>query len=134
MKRYRHNPELYRDHFTGRGLPAFQGQRTHRGRGRGKRLLKKLKRVAVPLLKAGARAAAPHVSGITRTVATKAAKAAFGDNPAMQQVIGQVAGRVAEGVMGRALQKKRNQRGRGRRKRNGKLLTGRNIFDKNVDY
>ena len=129
MKRYRHNPELYRDHFTGRGLPAFQGRRTHRGRGRGRKLLKKLKRVAVPLLKAGARAAAPHVSGITRTVATRAAKAAFVDNPAMQQVIGQVAGRVAEGVMARTLQKKRNQRGRGRRKRNSKPLTGRNIFD-----
>ena len=129
MKRYKHNPELYRDHFMGRGLPAFQGRRTHRGRGRGRRLLKKLKRAAVPLLKAGAKAAAPHISGITRTVATTAAKAAFGNNPAMQQVIGQVAGQVAEGVMARTLQKKRNQRGRGRRKRNSKLLTGRNIFD-----
>ena len=129
MKRYKHNPELYRDHFMGRGLPAFQGRRTHRGRGRGRRLLKKLKRAAVPLLKAGVKAAAPQVSGITRTVATRAAKAAFGNNPAMQQVIGQVAGRVAEGVMARTLQKKRNQRGRGRRKRNSKLLTGRNIFD-----
>ena len=132
MKRYRHNLELYRDHFTGRGLPAFQGRRTQRGRGR--KLFKKLKRVAIPLLKAGARVAAPHVSGITRTVATRAAKAAFGNNPAMQQVIGQVAGRVAEGVMDRAVQKQRNQRGRGRRKRNGKLLTGRNIFDKHVNY
>ena len=129
MKRYRHNPELYRDHFVGRGLPAFQGRRTHRGRGRGRKLLKKLKRAAIPLLSAGVRAAAPHVSGLTRTVATRAAKAAFGDNPAMQQVIGQVAGRVAEGVMARTLHKKRNQGGRGRRKRNGKLLTGRNIFD-----
>ena len=129
MKRYKHNPELYRDHFMGRGLPAFQGRRTHRGRGRGRRLLKKLKRAAVPLLQAGAKAAAPHISGITRTVATRAAKAAFGTNPAMQQVIGQVAGQVAEGVMARTLQKKRNQRGRGRRKRNSKLLTGRNIFD-----
>ena len=129
MKRYRHNPELYRDHFVGRGLPAFQGRRTHRGRGRGRKLLKKLKRAAIPLLSAGVRAAAPHVSGLTRTVATRAAKAAFGDNPAMQQVIGQVAGRVAEGVMARTLQKKRNQGGRGRRKRNGKLLTGRNILD-----
>lgn len=128
MKRYSHNPELYRNHFTGRGLPAFQGRRMHRGRGRGKKLFKKLKRVAVPLLRAGATAAGPHVSRITRTVATRAAKAAFGDNPAMQQVIGQVAGRVADGVMHRALQKNRKQRGRGRSKPNSKLLTGRNIF------
>ena len=134
MKRYRHNPELYRDHFTGRGLPAFQGRRMHRGRGRGRKLLKKLKRVAVPLLKSGATAARPHVSSITRTVATKAARAAFGNNPAMQQVIGQVAGRVAEGVIDKALQKKRQQRGRGRRKANVELLTGRNIFVKDVTY
>lgn len=112
MKPYTHNPKLFRDHFVGQGLPAFKGARMQRGHGS---WISKLKRFAVPLLMAGATAAAPHVSKAVQKVATNAVRHVFPSNPAMQMVVGQAAGRVANGVVGKVgnaiLHKKRKRKG-----------------------
>ena len=108
MKPYKRNPALYRAHFAGGGaMPVFRGKRTQRGRGRMKKLLK---RYAVPLVKSGARAVAPHAKRLAGKAATSVAKQAFANSPAMQKIVGDVAGQVAEHVVSRAIQKKRTRR------------------------
>ena len=108
MKPYKRNPALYRAHFAGGGaMPVFRGKRTQRGRGRMKKLLK---RYAVPLVQSGVRAAAPHAKRLAGKVATSVAKQAFAGNPAMQRIVGDVAGQVAQHVVSRAIQKKRTRR------------------------
>ena len=109
MKPYVRNPALYRAHFAGGGMmPVFRGKRTQRGRGRVKKLLQKF---AVPLLKAGARAAAPHAGKIAKKVTKSVAKRAFVNNPAMQQIVGHVVDQVADGLVGRGgVQKKQTRR------------------------
>ena len=128
MKPYIHDPARFRAHFAGQGLPAFKGQRMQRGNGS---WVSKPKRYAVPLLIAGTKAAAPHVSRATSQVAANMMQQAFPNNPAMQRVVGNVAGRVTDQVMGAAtnamLQKK------GKRKTNARTnpirrATRRNLF------
>lgn len=129
MKRYVHNPALFRAHFSGQGLPAFKGTRIQRGHGS---WVSKLKRYAVPLLAAGVQAAAPHVSKLARNVVTHAAQRMFGNNPAMQQVVGHVAGQVADNVVGKvtnaAFKKKRKRVGGFSSQTKRRATTGRNIF------
>lgn len=128
MKPYIHNPALFRAHFSGQGLPAFKGTRVHRGRG----WVSKLKRYAVPLLAAGVQAAAPHVSKAARNVASHVARSAFSNNPAMQQIVGHVAGQVADAAMGKvtkvALKKSRKRVGSSRARGKRRGTTRRSIF------
>lgn len=109
MKPYVHNPAHFRDHFAGKGLPAFQGARMQRGHGI---WTNKLKRFAVPLLKAGAKAATPYIAKAVRKVASTAAERVFPGNPAMQQLVGRVAGNVTNRTIKsvqRATHKKRKR-------------------------
>ena len=107
MKPYKRNSELYRAHFAGGGaMPVFRGRRTQRGRGKLKKLLK---RYAVPLVQSGVRAAAPHAKKLAGKVATSVAKQAFANNPAMQRIVGGVAGELAEHAVGHVIQKKRTR-------------------------
>lgn len=92
MKPYIHNPALLRHHFTGNGLPAFRGARMQHGRG----LISKLKRYAVPILKAGASAAAPQLSKAASFAASQAAQQIFANNPAMQHMVSGLAGTVVD--------------------------------------
>ena len=91
MKRYIHNPALFRDHFIGKGLPAFRGARMQRGHGA---ITSKLKRFAVPLLKAGAKAATPYIAKAVNKVASTAVQRVLPGSPAMQQFVGNAAGKV----------------------------------------
>ncbi len=93
MKPYVHNPVVFRKHFAGQGLPAFKGTRIQHGYGS---WITKLKRFAVPLLMAGATAAAPHISKVAQKVAQSAAQRIFPNNPAMQRVVGNIAGKVTK--------------------------------------
>ena len=95
MRPYVHNPKLFRDHFAGKGLPAFKGSRMQRGYG----LTKKLKRFTVPLLMAGVKAAAPHVSKAAGQAASVAIQKAFPNNPGMQRFVGKVATGAANRVI-----------------------------------
>ena len=131
MKPYIHNPAQLRAHFAGQGLPSFKGQRMQRGRGN---WVSKLKRFAVPLLMAGANAAAPHVSRAASTVASNVAQRMFPNNPIMHRVAGNVAGQVANRVMNRVnsrprtQQKKRKQPASVSNKTKHRRATSRNIF------
>ena len=91
MKQYIHNPALFRDYFAGNGLPAFRGARMQRGGGT---FTSKLKRFAVPILKAGAKAATPFIANTANKIATTAAQRVFPGSPAMQQLVGKAAGKV----------------------------------------
>ena len=102
MKPYVHDPKVFRDHFIGQGLPAFKGKRVQRGHGI---ITSKLKRYAVPLLMAGVRAAAPHMSNVASRVASSAMKSVFPNNPAMQQLVGSVASNVTDRVLSHATKK-----------------------------
>lgn len=99
MKPYIHNPTLFRTHFSGRGLPAFQGARMQRGRGV---LSKKLKRFTVPLLKAGAKAATPYIAKAAGKVATTAAQRFFPGSPAMQKLVGKAATNATNHIIKKA--------------------------------
>ena len=88
-------------------MPVFRGRRTQRGRGRVKKLFKKY---AVPLIKAGARAAAPHAGKIAKKLTKSVAKQAFANNPAMQQVVGHVVDHMADGLAGRGRAYKKQTR------------------------
>ena len=128
MKPYIHDPARFRAHFAGQGLPAFEGQRMQRGNGG---WVSKLKRYAVPLLIAGAKAAAPHVSRATSQVAANMVQRAFPNNPAMQRVVGNVAGRVTDQVMGtvtNAMLQKKGKRKNNARKNPTRRGTRRNVF------
>ena len=117
MKPYTRNPALYRAHFAGGGaMPVFRGKRTQRGRGKVKKLFK---RYAVPLVHSGVRAAAPHAKKLAGKVATSVAKKAFANNPAMQKMMGDLAGQVTEHAL-RAVQKKRTRRAPVRPKKTSK--------------
>ena len=134
MKSYVRDPALYRAHFAGGGaMPVFRGRRTQRGRGRVKKLLKKY---AVPLIKAGARAAAPHAGKIAKKLTKSVAKHAFANNPAMQQVVGHVVDHVADGLAGRGrAYKKRTRRAVVRpKKRPRRQEPTDDIFSKNGAY
>ena len=131
MRPYIHNPALLRAHFAGQGLPAFKGQRMQRGRGN---WASKLKRFAVPLLMAGAQAAAPHVSRVASNVASNVAQRMFPNNPIMHRVAGNVVGQVANRVMNRvnhrpSTQKKRKQPASVSNKAKRRRATTRNIFE-----
>jgi len=68
MKAYVHNPEIFRRHFkqqVGSAIPGFRGMRMQRGHGLGL-LLGKLARSAIPLIKAGVKAAAPHAKKVAK--------------------------------------------------------------------
>lgn len=133
MKPYIHNPAVFRAHFSGQGLPAFKGARMQRGRG----WVSKLKRYAVPLLIAGAQAAAPHVSKAVSKVATSAAGQMFPNNPMMQQLAGNIAGQLTNRVIGKAAgratavkkQKKRKAAAGFRLSKRRKGTTLKNIFE-----
>ena len=82
MKRYIHNPNIYRQHYqnqVGRALPAFKGTRIQHGYGLGS-FLGKLARKALPLLASGAKLVAPHLKkafkGIAKDVTGKVAQEA----------------------------------------------------------
>ena len=134
MKRYVHNPELFRHHFTGQGLPAFKGKRLQRGRGA---LSKKLKRYAVPILSAGIKAAAPHVSKTAKQLAAQAARQAFGNNPAMQNIASNVTGHIIDKAInkigGKKNKRKSQSKPRVSRKLKSQATTQQNVF-KNVPY
>ena len=102
MRPYVHNPKVFRDHFVGQGLPAFKGKRVQRGNGV---FTSKLKRYAVPLLMAGVRAAAPHMSNVASRVASSAAQRVFPNSPAMQQLVGSVASNMTDRVVSHATKK-----------------------------
>ena len=134
MKPYVHNPALFRNHFAGKGLPAFRGARMQRGRGA---LSKKLKRFAVPLLKAGAKAATPYIAKAVNRVASTAAQRIFPGSPAMRQLVG----RVAENATNQAIKtvssrnglprvthKKRKRVQGGKSKQKFRRTTQNNIF------
>ena len=74
MKKYIHNPNIYRYHFQrGSALPGFQGVRVHRGDGIGA-FLGKLARKAIPLLISGAKMAKPHVVKAAKNIAEDVGK------------------------------------------------------------
>ncbi len=127
MRPYIHNPAVFRAHFTGQGLPAFKGKRLQRGNGS---WITKLKRVAVPLLMAGASAVAPHLKEAAQRAVTSATQRIFPNNPAMQRVVGKVAGRVADHAFGKltGVIKKRKQTKGLRRPKKHRGTTRRNIF------
>ena len=114
MQAYVHNAGLYRKHFVGYGLDGFRGSRIQqRGRGAG-RWWRKAKRYTVPLLKAGARMALPHISRALKHVAGASAAHLFPGNPAVQSAIGQMTDHVtrrltkkADKLLARKKQKKR---------------------------
>ena len=127
MKPYIHDPARFRAHFTGNGgLPIFQGAYRQRGHGR---VLRKMKRYMVPLLAAGARVAKPYATKAAQKAAERAASLVFKDNPAMQQAIGNAAGKLAESVINNKVEKARKQRGGARRKPAAKGTTRYNAFD-----
>ena len=77
MKKYIHNPNIYRDHFQhGSALPGFRGTRMHRGDGIGA-FLGKLARKAIPLLISGAKLAKPHVIKAAKNIAEDVGKSVF---------------------------------------------------------
>lgn len=73
MKKYIHNPDIYRDHFrtqVGSAIPGFSGTRMHRQRGDGiGSFLGKLARKAIPLLISGVKLAAPHAKEALKGIA-----------------------------------------------------------------
>lgn len=134
MKAYVHNPAVFRSHFTGKGLPAFRGARYQRGHGL-RNVAKSIGRVAVPLLKAGVRASAPHIQGVVQKAATSAMRQAFPNSPGIQRFVGNVAGRAVGGLAGKVSKtvshKRRKKRPAARRtpvKRRATTTRRKNIF------
>lgn len=115
MKAYVHNPALFRDHFSGQGIPGFKGSRFQRGGSMASMAASAISRYAVPLLMAGATAAAPHIGNAVGSLAKGAAKHIFRNDKAMQRVVGNMAGKAAnratDAVTSRLLQKKRRRTG-----------------------
>ena len=98
MHQYVHNPDIYRRHFQGKALPAFQGQRMQHGHGFP---MKFMRRLASPLLSS----MAPHVAGVASKLAKQAAKAMFPNSPLMYRVVGNVV-RAGTKAAVRSVQKK----------------------------
>lgn len=102
METYVHNPEIYRRHFVGYGLDGFSGARIQqRGRGVGQ-WWRKAKRYTIPLLKAGARMALPHVSRALKHVADASAAHFFPGNPAIQAAVNHMTGHVTKHIAKKA--------------------------------
>ena len=104
MKSYVHDPELFRRHFSGKALTAFQGKRIQRGNGL---VFSFAKRLAVPLLQA----VAPHIAGAASTLAKKAVSKVFPKHKKMQQVVGDVV-RMGAGAAVNEVQKRKRKRKR----------------------
>ena len=83
MKKYQHNPDIFRSHFSGQGLPAFKGNKTQYGYG----IKSILKRSAIPLLNDMAKFIAPLVVKGSKNVAQKAMKRVAPNNPRLQQMV-----------------------------------------------
>ena len=83
MKSYVHDPQLFRRHFAGKALPAFQGKRIQRGNGL---MFSFAKRLAVPLLQA----VAPHIAKTASALATRAVSKVFPRHKRMQRIVGDV--------------------------------------------
>ena len=83
MQSYVHNPQLFRRHFSGKSLEAFNGKRIQRGRGVA---FSFLKRIAVPLLNS----AAPHIVGAASSLARRLTAKAFPKHKRMQRIVGDV--------------------------------------------
>lgn len=129
MKPYVHNPQLFRAHFVGQGLPSYSGARMQRGYGLS---MGKLKRFAVPLLMQGVKAAAPHISKVTKSATTAAVRKIFPNSPTAQRVAGNIVGKLTDHVVGRVVKKKvkkkRSQPYTVNRRRNAVKTTAQNIF------
>ena len=95
MEPYVHDPDLYRKHFIGYGLDGFSGTRIQQ-RGRGRGWWRQAKRYAIPLLKAGARIALPHVSRALKHAAGVSAAHLFPGNTAIQSAIGHMTDHVTK--------------------------------------
>ena len=102
MKSYVHDPQLFRRHFSGKALPAFQGKRIQRGNGL---MFSFAKRLAVPLLQA----VAPHVAGAASSLAKKAVSKVFPKHKKMQRIVGDVV-RVGAGAAVNQVQKRKRTR------------------------
>ena len=107
MKPYIHNPDIFRKHYVGRALPAFQGQRMQYGASP----FNLIRRIAAPLLYNGIKLAAPHLAGSAGKLAQLAMKKVFPKQHGMQKIVGNVvkAGTQAavNKIAGGKVQKKR---------------------------
>ena len=90
MKKYQHNPELFRSHFSGQGLPAFKGKRIQHGYG----ISSILKRVAVPLISNITELVAPLVIKGTQQISKKAMKKVAPRNKRLQQMVSDSVGKA----------------------------------------
>ena len=86
MRPYVHNPDIFRKHYIGRALPAFQGQRMQYGASP----FNLIKRIAAPLIYQGIKFAAPHLAGSAGKLAQMAMKKVFPKQHGMQKVVGSV--------------------------------------------
>ena len=91
MKKYQHNPNIFRSHFAGQGLPAFKGRRLQQGYGLGSLL----KRVAIPLLSNVTDLVAPMLVKGTQHVVEKAMKRVAPRNRNLQKFVSENAARAA---------------------------------------
>lgn len=126
MKPYVHDPALFRRHFSGQGLPGFKGKRLQRGGSLGGLAATALTRYAVPLLMAGATAAAPQIGKAVGHLAQSAARRILPNNKAMQQVAAKAATRAANHATTKALGAARKQATKTKKKHktNSKRTTG----------
>jgi hypothetical protein len=92
MKKYQHNPEIFRSHFAGQGLPAFRGRRVQYG---GSAIAGLLKRVAVPLLSNITELVAPLVVKGAEKITHKAMKKVAPRNKRLQRMVADSVGQAA---------------------------------------
>ena len=136
MKKYQHNPDLFRSHFAGQGLPAFQGQRTQYGYSIGSIL----KRVAVPLLSSVTELVAPMLIRGSQKAAERAMKKVAPKNKQLQRFVSDGVGKAAALGINRGSRVLKRQSGSGdsgvssstkskRRKRSNLSSVSRDIFN-----
>lgn len=125
MKPYVHNPALFRKHFSGQGLPGFKGARIQRGGSLAGMAASALSRYAVPLLMAGATAAAPRIGKAVGKLAEGAAGRVLPNNPAMQRMVGQVASRAATRVTNKTAKAVSSRVRKSKRRNSSKVQKGR---------
>ena len=77
MRPYVHNPDIFRKHYIGRALPAFQGQRMQYGASP----FNLIKRIAASFIYQGIKFAAPHLAGSAGKLAQMAIKKVFPKQP-----------------------------------------------------
>ena len=111
MKKYRHNPDIFRSHFSGQGLPAFQGQKVQYGYSIGSIL----KRVAVPLLSSVTDLVAPMLIRGSQKVTERAMKKVAPRNKQLQQFVSDGVGKAAALGMNRGSRVLKRQSGSGGR-------------------